>query len=107
MLLFAAAYILGIREWQVFDTAQVADMQQCTLLYDADGRVYQELYHTERRYYTKLDALPVYVGQAFIAIEDARFYEHAGFDIVRIGGALLADLKSGSFRRGPVRSHSN
>ena len=83
MLLFAAAYILGIREWQVFDTAQVADMQQCTLLYDADGRVYQELYHTERRYYTKLDALPVYVGQAFIAIEDARFYEHAGFDIVR------------------------
>ena len=100
MLLFAAAYILGIREWQVFDTAQVADMQQCTLLYDADGRVYQELYHTERRYYTKLDALPVYVGQAFIAIEDARFYEHAGFDIVRIGGALLADLKSGSFSQG-------
>ena len=35
-----------------------------------------------------------------MAIEDARFYEHGGIDIVRIGGALISDIKSGSLSQG-------
>ncbi len=33
-------------------------------------------------------ALPRYVGQAFIAVEDKRFYQHNGVDVVGIAGAL-------------------
>ncbi len=98
--IFVAAYIFGIEEWQEFDPAQAAQMQLCTTLYDAEGNPFQELYNTERRYYVQIETLPAYVAQAFIAIEDARFYEHSGFDLVRIGGALWADLRSGSFSQG-------
>ena len=100
VVLFISAYIFGIEEWQEFDPKQAAEMQLCTILYDVSGQPFQELYNTERRYYIELEKLPDYVAQAFIAIEDARFYEHAGFDLVRIGGALLADLRSGSFSQG-------
>ena len=98
--IFVTAYIFGIEEWQEFDPAQAAQMQLCTILYDAEGNPFQELYNTERRYYVQLKELPEYVAQAFIAIEDARFYEHAGFDLVRIGGALWADLRNCSFSQG-------
>ena len=32
---------------------------------------------------------------AFVATEDKRFYSHKGYDIVRIGGAILKDIKAG------------
>ena len=32
--------------------------------------------------------LPRYVGQAFVAVEDKRFYQHNGVDVVGIAGAL-------------------
>ena len=37
---------------------------------------------------------------AFIAVEDKRFYEHSGIDFRRIGGALVANLKSGKKSQG-------
>jgi membrane peptidoglycan carboxypeptidase len=40
------------------------------------------------------------VKNAFLAVEDARFYEHNGVDLVRIVGAFLEDIKSGSLSQG-------
>jgi penicillin-binding protein 1A len=40
-----------------------------------------------------LRTLPRYVGQAFVAVEDQRFYRHNGVDIVGIGGAALDALR--------------
>src|SRR5579875_786205 len=42
-----------------------------------------------------LDKLPPYVPNAFIAIEDRRFYHHWGFDAWGIVRALAADLRHG------------
>lgn len=39
--------------------------------------------------------LPAYVPAAFVAIEDRRFYEHAGFDAVGIARAIVTDLAQG------------
>ena len=39
--------------------------------------------------------LPTYVPAAFVAIEDRRFYEHAGVDPLGIARALVADLTDG------------
>jgi penicillin-binding protein 1A len=47
-----------------------------------------------------LARLPAYVPAAFVAIEDRRFYEHAGFDPVGIARALAADLGAGRAREG-------
>lgn len=50
--------------------------------------------------YIKPEEIPEYLANAFVALEDKRFYSHKGYDIVRIGGALLSNIKSGSVKEG-------
>ncbi|HXV00880.1 MAG TPA: PBP1A family penicillin-binding protein, partial [Caulobacteraceae bacterium] len=47
-----------------------------------------------------IDRLPAYVPAAFVAIEDRRFYSHAGIDPVGMARALVADLTSGRTAQG-------
>ena len=44
--------------------------------------------------------LPTYVPAAFVAIEDRRFYEHAGVDPMGIARAVVSDLTSGRAAQG-------
>ncbi|KJE33759.1 penicillin-binding protein [Thalassospira sp. HJ] len=45
-------------------------------------------------------ALPEYVGQAFVSIEDRRFYDHFGIDILGIMRAAWANLTAGRIAEG-------
>ncbi|MCB4770622.1 penicillin-binding protein 1A [Ancylobacter sp. Lp-2] len=47
-----------------------------------------------------LRALPPFVPQAFVAIEDRRFYSHFGIDPMGLGRALVTNLTSGRLREG-------
>ncbi|HZC17843.1 MAG TPA: transglycosylase domain-containing protein, partial [Caulobacteraceae bacterium] len=42
-----------------------------------------------------LDDLPPYVPAAFVSIEDQRFYQHFGFDLLGIARAAVADVRAG------------
>src|SRR3569832_1025264 len=44
--------------------------------------------------------LPAYVPEAFIAIEDKRFYSHFGIDITGLGAVALESLRAGHVTRG-------
>ncbi|PWA07069.1 penicillin-binding protein [Pueribacillus theae] len=44
--------------------------------------------------------LPDYVPQAFVSIEDHRFYHHFGIDSISLARSLLVDLKTLSFAQG-------
>ncbi len=44
--------------------------------------------------------LPPFVPAAFVAIEDRRFYEHAGFDPMGMARAVVSDLASGRAGQG-------
>lgn len=70
-----------------------------TVIYDANGEVLVELgmYLRENIEY---DEMPNVLIDAFLSIEDSRFFEHFGFDIPRFTKAILANLKSGSFAQG-------
>ena len=37
---------------------------------------------------------------AFIAVEDKRFYKHNGIDVIRIGSSLINNVKAGYFKEG-------
>jgi len=54
----------------------------------------------ERRVPVELGDVPAHLVQALLAVEDQRFYAHHGFDVRRIGGALLANLKAGGITQG-------
>jgi penicillin-binding protein 1A len=69
------------------------------VLLDRDGHPFADLTQGEQRV-ARLHNLPQHVAQAFLAVEDRRFYEHRGIDWQRVGGAMLADLRSGGFGEG-------
>lgn len=54
----------------------------------------------ERRDLIDRPQIPDVMVKSLLATEDARFYEHGGIDIVRIGGAALRDLASRSLAQG-------
>jgi len=47
-----------------------------------------------------LSQLPAYVPAAFIAIEDKRFYDHFGIDVIGLGAVALESVKAGHLTRG-------
>ncbi len=66
---------------------QIIPEPQSSLVFSREGSLLGEI-GTEWRTSVPLSALPLYVSQAFIAVEDQRFYVHDGVDVVGIAGAL-------------------
>ncbi len=99
-LLFFAAQIWELDAWHDFDPALILEAQQSLILYDCQGQELIRLHDKEDRVSIPLEEVPLYVRQAFISAEDARFYDHAGVDIIRIAGAAWADIKAGGYVQG-------
>src|SRR5687768_8969222 len=70
---------------------QIITPQQASLVLARDGSMIGEI-GRERRVSISLGSLPAYVGQAFVAVEDHRFYQHDGVDVAGIAGALKDNL---------------
>ncbi|MFI5309964.1 MAG: penicillin-binding protein 1A [Gemmatimonadales bacterium] len=73
--------------------------RQTSRLYAADGRFIAEI-GLERRTLVKLNQIPKHVQDAFIQIEDKRFYSHGGIDFWRIIGAGIANLRARGISQG-------
>ena len=62
--------------------------------YDKDGEQFADI-GAENRIKIDYDDLPEVLIDAVIATEDARFFEHKGIDIRRLGGAIIANIRDG------------
>lgn len=69
-------------------------------VYDARGTQFLTLYGDKKRSYIKLEEIDRKIIDAFISIEDKKFYQHRGIDILRIGGALLSNIEANTIRQG-------
>lgn len=65
-----------------------------TTIETEDGEVIGELYH-EKRTLISIDDIPEHVQQAFVSIEDMRFYKHSGVDFKSVARALYKDVLAG------------
>ena len=74
---------------------QIVTPPQSSLVYARDGSLIGEI-GTEWRTSVSIRTLPKYVGEAFIAVEDKRFYQHNGVDVVGIASAIKDDLLGAS-----------
>ncbi|MGV3710588.1 MAG: penicillin-binding protein 1A [Gemmatimonas sp.] len=72
---------------------------QTSKLYAADGRFIGEL-GAERRTLINMKDVPPMVRDAFVKNEDKRFYSHSGVDWFRIPGAVVRNVRAGSFVEG-------
>jgi len=70
-----------------------------TRVYAADGTPIGEFY-VERRYLVALDQIPTHVRLAFLAAEDAEFYQHRGVNPASIARAVVANLQRGEVVQG-------
>ena len=50
--------------------------------------------------FIKYSDLPSHLVNAFVALEDKRFFSHKGVDYIRLGGALIHNVKAGYMKEG-------
>ncbi|MFF5204578.1 transglycosylase domain-containing protein [Streptosporangium sp. NPDC000396] len=74
-------------------------LPQRTVLLDKNGRQFAQFY-TENRTIVPLGRVAPVMRQAIVAIEDSRFYEHAGLDIKGTLRALITNTQAGGVRQG-------
>jgi 1A family penicillin-binding protein len=87
ILLAIPAILVGqeVEPWQIIIPAQTS------IIFARDGSMIGEI-GKESRFNIPLRTLPRYVGQAFIAVEDQRFYQHDGVDLVGVAAAIKDNL---------------
>lgn len=69
---------------------------ESTLYYSDSGNAIGETDHGQKRYWVPIESISPELIKATIAVEDRQFYTHKGFDIKRIGGAILTDIRAGA-----------
>lgn len=83
------------------DPAAVLPQGFATVVYDAKGNELTKLVAANsNRSYEEIDKIPKYLSDAFVAVEDERFYEHNGIDIRGIIRAGFAALQNGELSQG-------
>jgi penicillin-binding protein 1A len=67
-----------------------------TRIYADDGETVIGEFAIEKRIPLKYEEIPPNVRNAILAIEDTRFYDHVGIDPIRIAGAVIKNITTGS-----------
>lgn len=68
-------------------------------IYDKDGNLIANL-GSEKRSNAETGEIPTDLVNAIVAIEDQRFFEHRGIDVIRIAGSLVNNLSGGNLQGG-------
>ncbi|CAN5636165.1 hypothetical protein BH23GEM9_BH23GEM9_06170 [soil metagenome] len=72
---------------------------EASVLLDRNGEEIAKLYVT-RRVVVPVDSMPEHLQNAFVAIEDQRFWTHGGVDWRRVVGAMLQNVRAGGVQEG-------
>lgn len=83
------------------DVAAIRDYRppQVTRIVSRDGVVIGEIF-SERRTLVGYEDIPAHVENAFLAAEDADFYNHEGMDYLGMVRAMLSNIEAGEIRQG-------
>lgn len=75
------------------------EMREATTIYDREEQEVAKLFLENRKYLTSKE-IPEQLKEAFIAVEDQRFYDHQGIDARSIARALYRDIIAQSMVEG-------
>src|SRR5881392_2724718 len=71
---------------------RISEMDQATAVFDNSSQLAFTIFK-EQRIEVPLAQVSPNLTNAIIAIEDQRFYDHRGFDLVRIASAMMANVR--------------
>lgn len=97
--------LIGIAKAYV-DTAPTLDLaalnaqDKTSFIYDSEGNLITDYKGTEDRVMVSIDEIPRMLQNAFVAVEDARFFDHNGVDVKRIVGAFVSNVVAGTSQGG-------
>ena len=84
---------------KAFDLSQLEQMESASVILDRNGKIFGQIY-VENRETVPYDQLPHDLVNAVVAVEDAKFYQHHGYDLLGIIRAALKNLTAGHVRQG-------
>lgn len=99
--IFATTFVDIIKESPVIDASRMNElMSQSSTILDRDEELVEKIESEETRTIVDLDVIPNHLIDAFISIEDARFYSHKGVDPIGITKSLIEAASGKSLRGG-------
>ncbi len=96
-VLFARDVASGLPNRSV--VGRITEMARASTLYDVKDRAAFTIFK-EQRLEIPLEAMSPNLVRAIIAIEDQRFYDHDGVDVIRVAGAAFANFREGRRAQG-------
>lgn len=98
VVLSSLIYVLSVTAGVKINEEKLVNMERIISYYDINGNKFAE--ESGGVAVTEIKNIPEYVKNAFIAIEDKRFYSHNGVDYRGLFRALFNNVKSFSFKEG-------
>ena len=100
MIFALLTLIVCVYAYALFNRLPLDEQRKNITIYDVNGDIIYESNFKKNMQWTSIDDIPEFVQDAFVSVEDQRFYYHAGFDPVRITKALGTNLIHGDIRQG-------
>ena len=80
-------FIIAIHRWKLL--AKDMLINENSVVLDTDGNIIAIIGEEKIKTTVSSDKIPQYLKDAYVSIEDERFYSHGGVDVKRTGGAVL------------------
>ena len=84
---------------RTFDLNKLEQMESASVILDRNGKIFGQIY-VENRETVPYEQLPADLVKAVVAVEDAKFYQHHGYDLLGIIRAALKNFTAGHVRQG-------
>jgi 1A family penicillin-binding protein len=100
MTVFFSSVVVDLQaQANAFDLSKLEQMESASVILDRNGKIFGQIY-VENRETVPYEKLAPDLINAVIAVEDAKFYEHHGYDLLGIIRAALKNLTAGHVRQG-------
>lgn len=103
--IWGGLFVLAILAWYGKDLHKIAKAvddndKRVVKVFANDGKTLLATYGDLRGENVRIEDLPEHIPNAFIAIEDRRFYSHFGIDLIGLTRAMFANVKAGGIVQG-------
>ncbi len=107
IIAFVVGGMLGLSFVKVAKTAPeikpqniLSNLAESSKILDKDGQTIEEIASEEYREIINYDSIPRYLIDAFVSVEDERFWKHKGVDVKGVFVSALDNFRAGGIVRG-------